>query len=296
MAPTDQIQPTQRTDDLVLLIVLTVCFITPIALTIWWTVEDRLFPPMLISILLGIAVATLTYRYLGGTAGSEIQVGTLKVVGSAAMLLGTALVTNHYLSAQMTDENKPRTVSRLIKEIESLEALKKELLAEKSSLLAKLEILEKDSAIGFIERFSSLNPESFEFKKILEMSEKREGPYREVTRTFETSVTSVIKPKAREDFFACDSLKLSQARIRISRTIEDGNESNLAAIELKYSGRIDDAQCKQANPKFSIQISCAAGLELFPDHIKKCNPDGSVGWGSSERNFSVTISVLNGKA
>jgi hypothetical protein len=71
-------------DDHVLWIVIGFCLLVPVILVTVWQFTGKFYPPMLLSILLGIAVAALTYRYLGGSQGSVFSIGALKIVGCSS--------------------------------------------------------------------------------------------------------------------------------------------------------------------------------------------------------------------
>jgi hypothetical protein len=74
-------------------------------------------PPVTTSFLLATGLAALTYRYLGGIQGASFKVGTLKLTGTLAALVGIAMLVNHTLvseaprfqvwqiSGQVTDES-----------------------------------------------------------------------------------------------------------------------------------------------------------------------------------------------
>jgi len=66
-------------------------------------------PPIVVAILLGAAIATLVYRFLGGISPDTtlkvgaFNVGTLKVGGTMAALIGSALLFNNILERQTRD-------------------------------------------------------------------------------------------------------------------------------------------------------------------------------------------------
>lgn len=57
-------------------------------------------PPITTSFLLATGLAALTYRFLGGIQGASFTVGSLKLGGALAALVGIALVINHGLVAE----------------------------------------------------------------------------------------------------------------------------------------------------------------------------------------------------
>jgi hypothetical protein len=58
-------------------------------------------PPILISFLMATGLASLAYRYLGGIPGTSIVIGTLKLGGALAALVGIAVLINNYVSRQV---------------------------------------------------------------------------------------------------------------------------------------------------------------------------------------------------
>jgi hypothetical protein len=58
-------------------------------------------PPITISFLLATGLAALTYRYLGGIQGASFAVGTLKLGGTLAALVGIAMLINGKLVPQV---------------------------------------------------------------------------------------------------------------------------------------------------------------------------------------------------
>ena len=60
-------------------------------------------PPVVVAIFLATGVAALVYRFLGGAAGASMAMGTLKLSGSIAVLLGSAWFINGELIKQSKD-------------------------------------------------------------------------------------------------------------------------------------------------------------------------------------------------
>jgi len=57
-------------------------------------------PPITTSFLLATGLAALTYRFLGGIQGASFTVGSLKLGGALAALVGIAMLINHALVAE----------------------------------------------------------------------------------------------------------------------------------------------------------------------------------------------------
>jgi hypothetical protein len=58
-------------------------------------------PPIVVSFLLATGLAALTYKYLGGIHGASFAIGTLKLGGALAALVGIALLINSNLVPQV---------------------------------------------------------------------------------------------------------------------------------------------------------------------------------------------------
>jgi hypothetical protein len=64
-------------------------------------------PPITTSFLLATGLAALTYRFLGGIQGTSLGVGSLKLTGVLAALVGIAMIVNHALSSQTATTTTP---------------------------------------------------------------------------------------------------------------------------------------------------------------------------------------------
>jgi hypothetical protein len=287
-------QATMRGDDVVLWLVIVFCLSVPVVLVIHWTLTDTLYPPMLVSILLGIGTAALTYRYLGGTRGSEFQVGALKVAGSAAMLLGTAAFTNWGLADQMTKDHGPRTIS-------ALEARNRALRDEAENseqtirdLQAELEGQTQAAQEGLLQRVAELTPDSFAGRGILDLVNKGSGPFSKVKRSISVNATVTEGPRGVSGFHACSDLGLTNESVRIYASTMEGEVTSERSIEGRQTGRLSTDQCSSRNASFKLRLSCEMGKELFPNRITACTNDGNVGWKDvrASRTFPVSIEVL----
>ena len=287
--------PTIPSDDSVLLLIIAFCFSVPVILVIVWTVTDTLYPPMLVSILLGIGTAALTYRYLGGTKGSEFQVGALKVAGSAAMLLGTAFFSNWGLTSQMTRDHGPRTVSSLEAKNKELEVEIDKNATEIVELKAKLERQTGQSQEALLQSVRNTPPDSFAGRGILDLARKGIGPFSKVKRSLSVNATITEGPKSETDFHACSDLGLSGEKVRIYPANRDSDTTSEIFIEGKQTGDLRTDQCANPKASFRVRLSCKMGKALFPDSIVSCAKDGNVGWKDprSKRNFLISIEVLS---
>lgn len=290
----EQGRATMRGDDVVLWLVIVFCLSVPVALVIHWTLNDTLYPPMLVSILLGIGTAALTYRYLGGTRGSEFQVGALKVAGSAAMLLGTAAFTNWGLAEQMTKDHGPRSISALEAKNRALREEAEHSEQTIRDLQAELESQTQVTQEGLLQRVAELTPDSFAGRGILDLASKGSGPFSKVKRSISANATVTEGPRGVSDFHACTDLGLVNESVRIYASNTDGELTSERSIEGRQTGRLSTDQCASRNATFRLRLSCEMGRALFPEHITACTSDGNVGWKDvrAPRTFPVSIEVL----
>lgn len=282
-------------DDVVLWIVIGFCLLTPVIMTTLWAFADLFYPPMLISVLLGIAIAALSYRYLGGTAGSEFSVGVLKVAGSAALLLGTAYLTNDGLTKQMDKENSANKLSAAIEKQTKVIQEKEELERKLEENQRQLEMTKKRSTEILISEIEKLKPKSLLGEQLVELARKRKGPFVEVTKSMNVAVTVVGYIKDKGKFNACNDFEFAGEHIRFARFCQMKNEEEIKSLVARQAGTIGSSICQKVPRKFDVQISCQDGFDLFPDYITGCETEGSVKWRipNGDRTFQLTAEVLN---
>lgn len=282
-------------DDVVLWIIIGFCLLTPVILASLWAFADRFYPPMLIAILLGIAIAALTYRYLGGPGEAEFSMGILKVAGSAALLLGTAYLANDGLSQQMDAANSANKLAAAV--TEKMKAIKEreELAHRLEDVQRQLEIEQKQSTEILISEIAKLTPSSPLGEALVEMVQKRKGPFVEVTKSVDVVVTIVGYIKEKGQFNACGSLDLANEQVRFAREFHIHDEDEIKSVIARQVGVIENAICQKTARRFDVQMSCQDGALLFPDHVERCASDGSVKWRTTNgnRTFQLTAEVLN---
>lgn len=91
-------------EDFVIIIIIVVTLILALISTMLWFIDEPiLVPPPIISIFLGIAVAALLYRFLGGVADASFRLGALRVGGAAAILIFVAWWANDKLAEYLPE-------------------------------------------------------------------------------------------------------------------------------------------------------------------------------------------------
>lgn len=76
------------------------------------------FPATVVAFLLGLALATLSYAYLGGVRGNEVRIGGIKLVGTVAVVVAILYFLPGPLRSEMHDIDlieKGRNAEALIK-------------------------------------------------------------------------------------------------------------------------------------------------------------------------------------
>lgn len=279
-------------DDVVLWIVISFCILAPVVMSSLWAYCDKYYPPMLLAVLLGIAVAALTYRYLGGTEGSAFSVGVLKVAGSAALLLGTTYLTHQGFSKEILPGLPPNQLAIVERERDECREREKKKVDELDQCRLEIEKAErrsKDILIGEIEK---LSPSSDLGQKLADMAARGKGPFPAVIKNLKAKVTVIKRDKGK--FSVCPSLGFAASDLlRLSRTYDKSEEGILQVAGLP-TGLIATAKCGESPRSFDIQIGCNDGLILFPEHIVSCGKEGEVGWKypNGERNFEVLVEVI----
>ena len=81
-------------ENLVIIVALIIGFIGSIVL---YKLDVK---PILVSIFLGTGIASLIYRFLGGTSDNSFKLGALKFSGAVAVLIGSAYFINQELAKQ----------------------------------------------------------------------------------------------------------------------------------------------------------------------------------------------------
>lgn len=271
-----------------------------IALLLSWLLVEQgaPYPPTLISVFLGIAVAALTYRFLGGTAGTEFSVGLLKLGGSAALLLGTTW----FVGDRLRDEIKLyASMDTYREEITNLQKGQNGRDATIKELRRKLAALPKERDALTLAEIRQLEPDDPLIRDIRRLVEGQEGPFRQTIRELVVRVSVAAIGRRGPQFTICgDTLEalnagidVPETQVLLSRTLADGSP---VSIKAERAGRISADVCAKADTQaedspvreFDIQINCEVAETLFPDTIANCAEAGQL------RGRKVTLGALAG--
>ncbi len=97
-------------EDIVIISISSLTLVLSVLAGALWSIESPIIiPPPIIAILLGISVASLVYRFLGGVRHATFKMTGIKVTGSAAILFAVAYWTNMELKLFVPDISKENT-------------------------------------------------------------------------------------------------------------------------------------------------------------------------------------------
>ncbi len=102
-----------RWDDIIIVIFALLGFIGSVVLY-----RTASAPPPIISFFLAMGVASLVYRFLGGIDKAQLVMGTLKVTGTMAALIGIAVYVNgQIIKQQQADDLRAQQRAKIMKEM-----------------------------------------------------------------------------------------------------------------------------------------------------------------------------------
>jgi len=265
-------------DDIVICVTVVLCLGIALFLAVQLVDGGSEYPPTLISTFLGISIAALTYRFLGGTGGTEFSVGLLKLGGSAALLLGTAW----FVGDRLRDEI--RLYSSMNTYREQIGTLETERRAREGELdTLRRQVANAPAARGALTlaEIRKLKPDDPFVRDLRTLVEGEEGPFRRTIRDLVVKISVIATDPVRPEFRICgntlDALNegtdVPSRQALLSRTLEDGSPVSVRADRL---GKIDADVCADADRQFDVQINCPVALTIFRDTIASCAEGGAL--------------------
>lgn len=252
----------------------------------------QLYPPTFISIFLGIAVAAITYRYLGGTDNSQLSIAFLKLGGSAALLLG---VTIYVGSAVTKERNLIYTANEFNPQIDQLKTTVKNLTGRIGTLTTENEKFKSDREVSdqeFIQRVALLDPDDSLVVDLRNALGDPAGLGREVVRSKKVSIINNGAVRGTKKYWICANtykafypVPTPKGRLRIT-----GASASNGPVDVSFGGIIDNDDCNSTDRKFDMQISCDASALLFPDLITAC--DGSSPRYTDEKMSNIRLTSV----
>lgn len=245
-----------------------------IALFLSWqlVVEDADFPPTLISAFLGIAIAALTYRFLGGAADTQFSMGVLKLGGSAALLLGTTWFVGDRLRDEIRLYASMDTYRQQLEEIEADRATRGDEIVALREQLRKAPDARRNYTLNEIKAMQPTDPF---VRNLRNLVEGQEGPFRQTLKDEVVRVAVIAAGGDVPRFNICNDVlsKLNEGvdapnpTVLFTRALEDGNTESIKAAR---AGRIVEDVCASEEREFDVQVNCPVALALFKDVISSC--------------------------
>jgi len=284
------------TEDLVITIAVAVGLIVALALTVASVAWKLDFPPTITSAFLAIALAALTYRFLGGVGGAEFSVGLLKLGGSAAFVVGLIW----FVGDRLREEQKLYSNSATYREqIDSLNGQLQQAQENAASQQARIDALQRGTrntpaAQGMytIEQIKKLPPTDQFVRDLKQLVEGQEGPFRPTVNDIVVRIAVIRTDSDVPLFNICgdtldklnEGIEVPSTQALISRSSGDNGQAQ--SITARRSGRIGADVCQAQDRAFDVQINCPIALKLFPDVLTSCAE------GVKARGMKVSIGAL----
>ena len=253
------------------------------------------YPPTLISVFLGLCVAALTYRFLGGTDGTEFSVGLLKLGGSAALLIGTTWFLSERIKAELnilaTSAGYRQQIEQLTSDLaeRGTEVAKRD--AQIQVLQAQIDKMPQQAVAANIALIRKMAPNDPLVTAIRRMVDAQEKPFSQTLRDMSARVALVAMPGDAALYNICPAAFEELYRgfdantnILFSRSV--GDDGDNVSMALDRRGRIGNDICDNPARDFDVQIGCGAAKKLFPETVKSCAD------GPKIRGMKVTIGAL----
>ncbi len=226
-----------------------------------WLIKS---PPILISVFLGIGVAAVVYRFLGGIAsGTSFTDGALKVGGSLGALLATASFINSPLVQQTTQSY---TIRGTLENLEAEETM--------TSREANLFLRRVYDQVGFDYEWLLVTPTRLpDGKKIGFLFDRGREDGRSATR-HELTVRASLYDQADQKL----RIQYTRASDKLIQLIEGGNNIELAPLEDERRSDLGIAQPAPARSLLSFFVPTlfaqwsAAPLDVIRKRLESPDP------------------------
>lgn len=284
------------TEDLVITIAVAAGLAVALALTIAAKVWEVDFPPTIVATFLSVALAALTYRFLGGVGGAEFSIGLLKLGGSAAFVVGLIWFIGDRLRE---DQHLYSDTSVYRAKEQALEGQLAQAVANSAAQQKQINGLQKRLAAAptaqgmyTIEEIKKLQPGDPFVQNLKQLVAGQEGPFRPTVRELPVRVAVIRTASDAPLFNICEDtltklnegIQVPRTRALLSRSsAESGEPLNIIA---ERNGRIGADVCEAPDRQFDVQVNCAVALKLFPDVLATCTE------GAKVRGMRVSIGAL----
>jgi hypothetical protein len=293
-------------EDYIILTVIIICLVGPILMLGAWQIYSIYFPPALIAIFLGISVASLLYRFLGGIHDATFAVGALKVTGSAAVLAGIAWWSNMEINKQVeafSDKKKDSTEfvatkQKLKKAEEQIIELKKDnstVLSDKSDLNIKLSKLQDEleqlkNEEKIIDLVKSLDPEDKISYQLRKVALAKEGAWGDFSKQKQLTV-SVVSYLKEGQIAACPEYYGKKIELVSEFTQFNENIRATSPITITVNKYITRAINCSNERDYDLQINCPDAIRIFTNKLLVCT-DNEVKWKIEKNKRKLLVSAI----
>lgn len=284
-------------EDIALTVTIILGFGIALYLSYALVVQQSPYPPTLISMFAGIALAAVIYRFMGGLTTSELAMGAVKLGGSAAFVIFFIYFVGDRLRDEVrlyasTDTYREQ-ITELEKQRDNAQAVSDRREGEIDQLRKQLLTAPTARGTYSIAAIKKMKPDDPFIRNLKRLVEGQEGPFSPVLRELVVRAAVVAGSSSGPTFNICqDTLdKLNEGveapgtGVQLARTLADGSTASLKADR---SGKIGQDVCSNEQRDFDVQVNCPAALKLFSDAITSCSE------GAAVRGQKITIGTLAG--
>ncbi|MGF1749651.1 hypothetical protein [Vibrio cionasavignyae] len=294
-------------EDYIILTVIIICLVSPVLMLGATQIYNIPFPPVVISVFLGIAVASLLYRFLGGTQGATFAIGALKVTGSAAILAGISWWTDSRLENQLSIyNNKTETLNELNSTKQKLDSKNKyifelkeeirELKSEKDQEThkyntTKLELTQLKSGNHIPNFVRNLEPEDDVSEILRDIQYEKEGPWRQFSKSF-TLMVSVVDYLPEGSVAACEENIDKKLEIISDFTLNGQVVRTKRPIIMDVKHYIRRGKDCKDKYKYQLQINCLDAAKIFTNKVLSCGEGKIAKWNVDAQFLPVNVVSL----
>lgn len=272
-------------DDIIICVTVVLCLAIALFLAFSMVERQRSYPPSLITLFLGISVAALTYRFLGGAGETKLSLGLLQLGGSAALMLGITFIMGDRLRDEFNIlADSGGYIAKIAQLDKDADRRANENMAKDQriqELETRIDATPSVNAQAALKRLRELDPQHPVVVGIRAMMSAQEGPFRQTLRDMEARVALVKMPRDGALYNICPDTAeelyrgfQANDRILVSRSV--GTDAEEVSALLVRKGRIGLDICRSASRNFDVQIGCGTARKLFPELAPDCADGPSI--------------------
>jgi hypothetical protein len=272
-------------------------FLGSVAVSIYFVIETQRhgegFPSVIVAVLLGIAVATISYAFLGGVEGSGFKFAAGKLAGAAAVIAAVYFLIAGPLDKNM---NTVKDISEGKRAIEKFAPVQGALTDAQRNLKlcnSGLEIANTRSVEACLVAVRDSDAADDLGTGILDIYKDGAGPFKRVVSR------GRFKARFHKDvpdgtFWYCSSKNPELAKKNLLFEYVSQPSDPATQWELKAGDDIGHGRCSSTNPplEFDVQLGCDAAKALLG---LQCDNGRGVGWTDATPNkvYDLPVTVMN---